>query len=138
LCFIYFNNLVKHVSGARLWRCLICSKTVAISLAKFHEIQKTNNAHYVTMTSNTYRFCWKQALTSKIWCRLYYKTHQIIIKYFLRYWFIKYGAIYGTYCPEFFLRHWRWTACTEFFCWFQCTQTVFKINTIIYRNISYF
>jgi hypothetical protein len=25
---------------------------------------------------------------------------------------------------------------TEFFSWFQCTQTVFKINTIIYRNIS--
>jgi hypothetical protein len=28
-------------------------------------------------------------------------------------------------------------ACTEFFSWLQCTQTVFKINTIIYRNISY-
>ena len=25
----------------------------------------------------------------------------------------------------------------DFFSWFQCTQTVFKINTIIYRNISY-
>jgi hypothetical protein len=35
-------------------------KTVEISRAKFHEIQKTNNAHDVTMTSNTYRFCWKQ------------------------------------------------------------------------------
>jgi hypothetical protein len=30
-------------------------KTVEISRAKFHEIQKTNNAHDVTMTSNTYR-----------------------------------------------------------------------------------
>jgi hypothetical protein len=29
-----------------------------------------NNAHDVTMTSNTYRFCWKQVLTSKVWCRL--------------------------------------------------------------------
>jgi lysylphosphatidylglycerol synthetase-like protein (DUF2156 family) len=26
------------------------------------------------------------------------------------------------------------TACTEFFSWFQCIQTVFKINKIIYRN----
>ena len=33
---------------------------------KFHEIQKTNNAHDVTMMSNTYRFCWKQVLTSKV------------------------------------------------------------------------
>jgi hypothetical protein len=31
----------------------------------------------------------------------------------------------------------RRIACTEFFSWFQCTQTVFKINTIIYRNIIY-
>jgi hypothetical protein len=70
LCFIYFNNLVKYFSGARLRRCLISLKTVEISRAKFHEIQKTNNAHDVTMTSNTYRFCWKQVLTSKLWCRL--------------------------------------------------------------------
>ena len=67
LCFIYFNNLVKYFSGARLRRCLISSKTVEMSRAKFHEIQKTND---VTMTSNTYRFCWKQVLTSKVWCRL--------------------------------------------------------------------
>ena len=70
LCFIYFNNLVKYFSGARLRRCLISSKTVKISRAKFHEIQNTNNAHDVTMTSNTYRFCWKQVLTSKVWSRL--------------------------------------------------------------------
>ena len=68
--FIYFNNLVKYFSGARLRRCLISSKTVQISRAKFHEIQKTNNAHDITMTSNTYRFCWKQVLTSKVWSRL--------------------------------------------------------------------
>jgi hypothetical protein len=43
-------------------------------------------------------------------------------------------AIYGTYSPLFFLWHWRRIVCTEFFSWFQCTQTVFKINTIIYRN----
>jgi hypothetical protein len=43
--------------GAQLRRCLISLKTVEISRAKFHEIQKTNNAHDVTMTSNTYRFC---------------------------------------------------------------------------------
>jgi hypothetical protein len=49
LCFIYFNNLVKYFSGARLRRCLISSKTVQISRAKFHEIQKTNNAHDVTI-----------------------------------------------------------------------------------------
>ena len=70
LCFIYFNNLVKYFSGARLRRCLISLKTVEILRAKFHEIQKTNNAHDVTMTSNTYRFCWKQVLTSKVWSRL--------------------------------------------------------------------
>jgi hypothetical protein len=63
--------------------------------------------------------------------------HQILSKYFLRWWFIKYEAIYGTYSPQFFLWHWRRIACTEFFSWFQCTQTVFKINTITYRNISY-
>jgi hypothetical protein len=56
------------------------SKTVEISRAKFHEIQKTNNAHDVTMTSNTYPFCWKQVLTSKVWCRLWNKIHQIVIK----------------------------------------------------------
>ena len=66
LCFIYFNILAKYFSGARLLRCLISSKTVEISRSKFHEIQKTNNAHDVTMTSNTYRFCWKQVLTSKV------------------------------------------------------------------------
>ena len=66
LCFIYFNNLVNYFSGARLRRCLISSKTVQISREKFHEIQKTNNA----MTSNTYRFCWKQVLTSTVWSRL--------------------------------------------------------------------
>jgi hypothetical protein len=44
LCFIYFNNLVKYFSGARLRRCLMSSKIVQISRAKFHEIQKTNNA----------------------------------------------------------------------------------------------
>ena len=70
MCFIYFNNLVKYFSRARLRRCLIFSKTVQISPAKFHEIQKTNNAHDVTMTSKTYRFCWKQVLTSKVWSRL--------------------------------------------------------------------
>jgi hypothetical protein len=42
------------LSGARLRRCLISSKTVEISRAKFHEIQKTNNAHDITMTSNTF------------------------------------------------------------------------------------
>ena len=68
--FYLFNNLVKYVSGARLRRCLASSKTVEISRTKFHEIQKTNSAHDVTMTSNTYRFCWKQVLTSKVWCRL--------------------------------------------------------------------
>jgi hypothetical protein len=52
-----FNNLVKYFSGARLRRCLISLKTVEILRAKFHEIQKTNNSHDVTMTSNTYRFC---------------------------------------------------------------------------------
>ena len=99
------------MSGARLRRWLISSKTVEISWAKFHEIQKTNNApDDVTMTSNTYRFCWKQVLKSKVWCRLW------------------------TYSPQFFLSRWRRTACTEFFSWFQCMQTVFKINTIIYRN----
>jgi hypothetical protein len=51
LCFICFNNLVKYFSGARLRRCLISSKTVEISLAKFHEIQKTNNAHDVKYVS---------------------------------------------------------------------------------------
>ena len=45
--FIHFNNLVKYFSGARLRRCLISSKTVQILRAKFHEIQKTNNAHDV-------------------------------------------------------------------------------------------
>jgi hypothetical protein len=70
LCFIYFNNLVKYFFGPRLRRCLISSKTVQISRAKFHEIQKTNNAYDVTMTSNAYRFCWKQVLTSKVWSRL--------------------------------------------------------------------
>jgi hypothetical protein len=44
------------------------------------------------------------------------------------------NLLYGTYSPQFFLSHWRRTACTEFFSWFQCIQTVFKINTIIYRN----
>jgi hypothetical protein len=34
--------------------------------------------------------------------------------------------------------HWRRTACTGFFSWFQCTQTVFKINIIIYWWISLF
>jgi hypothetical protein len=43
----------------------------------------------------------------------------------------------GLRVPQFFLSYWRRTACTEFFSWFQCTQTVFKINIIIYRNISY-
>jgi hypothetical protein len=38
---------------------------------------------------------------------------------------------------QFFWWHWRRIAFTEFFSWFQCTQTVFKINTIIYRNVSY-
>ena len=56
LCFIYFNNLVKYFSGARLRRCLISSKTVQISRAKFHEIRKTNNAHDVTMTSKRIDF----------------------------------------------------------------------------------
>ena len=65
-----FNNLLKYFSGARLRRCLISSKPVQISRAKFHEIQKTNNAHDVTMTSNSYRFCWKQVLTSTVWSRL--------------------------------------------------------------------
>ena len=67
LCFIYFNKLVKYFSGARMRRCLISSKPVQISRPKFHEIQKTINAHDVTMTSNSYRFCWKQVLTSKVW-----------------------------------------------------------------------
>jgi hypothetical protein len=72
----YFLGTIQHIlkkslkgkilSGARLRRCLISSKIVEISRAKFHEIQKTNNAHDVTMTSNTYRFCWKQVLTSLI------------------------------------------------------------------------
>jgi hypothetical protein len=35
---------------------------------------------------------------------------------------------------QFFLSRCRRTACTEFFSWFQYIQTVFKINTIIYRN----
>ena len=70
LCFIYLNNLVKYFSGARLRRCLISSKTVEKTRAKFHEIRKTNNTHDVTMASNTYRFCWKQVLASKVWCRL--------------------------------------------------------------------
>jgi ABC-type transporter MlaC component len=56
LCFIYFNNLVKYFSGARLRRCLISSKTVEISREKFHEIRKTNNAHDVTMTSKRIDF----------------------------------------------------------------------------------
>jgi hypothetical protein len=34
-------------------------------------------------------------------------------------------------CFLYFVRR---TACTEFFSWFQWIQTVFKINTIIYRN----
>jgi hypothetical protein len=50
---------------------------------------------------------------------------------------LKHEAIYGTNSSQFFLWHWRRIACTEFFSWYQCTQTVFKINTIIYRNISY-
>jgi hypothetical protein len=59
---------------------------------------------------------------------------QILLKYFFGF---KYGAIYGTYSPQFFLWHWRRITCTKFFSWLQCTQTVFKIDTIIYRNISY-
>jgi hypothetical protein len=70
LCFIYFNNLVKYFSGARLRRCLISSKSVEISREKYHDIHKTNKAHDVTMTSNTHQFCWEQVLTSKVWCRL--------------------------------------------------------------------
>jgi hypothetical protein len=77
--------------------CLISSKTVQISRAKFHKIQKTNNAHDVTMTSNTYRFC-------------------------------KYGAIYGTYSPQFFLWHWRRIACTEFFSTRKIFYQIIKIN----------
>jgi hypothetical protein len=44
LCFIYFNNLVKYLSVARLRRCLISSKTVEISWAKFQE--RTGNYKY--------------------------------------------------------------------------------------------
>jgi hypothetical protein len=40
------------------------------------------------------------------------------------------GTITAIYGPIFNRR----TACTEFFSWFQCTQTVFKKDTIIYRN----
>jgi hypothetical protein len=48
----------------------------------------------------------------KIWCVLYYRRHHTFdVK---------------TCFP-----------CTELFSWFQCTQTVFKMNTIIYKNISY-
>ena len=36
--------------------------------------------------------------------------------------------------PKFFLSHWCRTACIGFFSWFQCAQTVFKLNTILYRN----
>ena len=75
----YFNSicvlfiliiLKKYFTGTRLPRCLISSKTVEISRSKFHEIREKNNAHDVTMTSNTYRFCWNQVLTSKVWSRL--------------------------------------------------------------------
>jgi hypothetical protein len=38
-----------------IWEAIIYSKTVQISRAIFNEIQKTNNAHDVTITSNTYR-----------------------------------------------------------------------------------
>jgi hypothetical protein len=63
------------LSGARLRRCLISSKTVEISREKFYEIQKTNNAHDATMTSNTYQFCWKQVII-KI------NKTQLLLKYF--------------------------------------------------------
>jgi hypothetical protein len=67
ICVLFILIIWYNIfSGARLRRCLISSKTDEISRAKFHEIQKTNNAHGVTMTSNTYRFCWKQVLTSKV------------------------------------------------------------------------
>jgi hypothetical protein len=41
---------------------------VGFSIYKSYYIseQKTNNAHDVTMTSNTYRVCWKQVLQSKV------------------------------------------------------------------------
>jgi hypothetical protein len=51
--------------------------------------------------------------------------------------YIWYHYVYIHNFCTFYDSHWRRTACTEFFSWFQCTQTVFKINTIIYRNISY-
>jgi hypothetical protein len=59
------------------------------------------------------------------------KRAQILIKYLLR--FIKYGALI---VPSPFSGTLT-TACAEFSSWFQCTKTVFKINTIIYRNIGY-
>ena len=70
LCFIYFNNLVTYFFWNTTAEVLNFFENVEMSRAKFQEIQKTNNAHEVTMTSNTYRFCWKQVLTSKVWCRL--------------------------------------------------------------------
>ena len=50
--------------------------------AKFHEIQKTNNAHDVTMTSNTYRFLLETSFNIKSMITTI--IHQILIKYFLR------------------------------------------------------
>jgi hypothetical protein len=44
LCFIYFNNRLKYVSGARLRRkYLISSETVEIS-SKFYEIRTVNKS----------------------------------------------------------------------------------------------
>ena len=62
------------MSGARLRRCLISSKTVEISRAKFHKIQKTNNAHDVTMPSNAYRFSWKVVIVKVMTAKLLSKV----------------------------------------------------------------
>jgi hypothetical protein len=81
----------------------------------------------------------------KIWCALYYRRHHT---FDVKTWFQQNLYVIDvivtsfvfciiTYSPQFFLWHWRRIACTKSFSWFQCTQTVLKINTIIYRNTSY-
>jgi hypothetical protein len=63
LCFVYFNNLVKYFSGARLRRGLISSKTIEISRVKFHE------KHFLpwkTMVCRQVTVIYKCKITNKI------------------------------------------------------------------------
>jgi hypothetical protein len=60
----------------------------------------------------------------KIWCVLFYRRHHTFD--------VKTCFQQNRYVFDVIMA--RRTACTEFFSWFQWIQTVFKINTIIYRN----